>query len=418
MATAGEDRNSASEDGCPVERALIANEMMLYSEQDKILELQLKHLNESWYHGVVGRREARHILLDFNGGNCSFLVRTSQRLEGKFSISVLYEDRVYHIMIRSTPHHRTRVFYNVGLDGPFHTSLYDLVEDCRQTARITNKLFTIKLERVAPKLHTDCSWLDRETLRTHREAEECFSGEGRDGAFFVYQTDPTTDSYSISYRAGDRVQHVQILPTVVMRVRGYTFGTVFSPVMYKIVHYYMENPIQGSTILKYPMKNVNPVAPVCGMAMTSSTSPHLKFPTGSLVTKVRPHETDPQRSIGEYNGKAGSFLTSCLRILSRNEVDYLNTLTPHNAPYPKWGDGLITFLKSQRTSSDSFKFNAQSNKFQVDFKSDDKQIILSSSKQKCKLQCQSEKDFSVWQDFLTFPSTNTSTNDKQKCSIA
>ncbi len=37
MATAGEDRNSASEDGCPVERALIANEMMLYSEQDKVL---------------------------------------------------------------------------------------------------------------------------------------------------------------------------------------------------------------------------------------------------------------------------------------------------------------------------------------------------------------------------------------------
>ncbi len=37
MATAGDDRNSASEDGCPVERALIANEMMLYSEQDKVL---------------------------------------------------------------------------------------------------------------------------------------------------------------------------------------------------------------------------------------------------------------------------------------------------------------------------------------------------------------------------------------------
>ena len=50
------------------------------------------------------------------------------------------------------------------------------------------------------QLPTDCSWLDRETLRTHREAEECFSGEQRDGAFFVYQTDPSTDSYSISYR--------------------------------------------------------------------------------------------------------------------------------------------------------------------------------------------------------------------------
>ncbi len=58
-------------------------------------------------------------------------------------------------------------------------------------------------------------------------------------------------------RAGGRVQHVQILPTVVMGVKGYTFGNVFSPVVYKIVHYYMENLIQGSTVLKYPMGNVN-----------------------------------------------------------------------------------------------------------------------------------------------------------------
>ncbi|XP_064388196.1 uncharacterized protein LOC135336354 isoform X2 [Halichondria panicea] len=392
--------------------------MMVYSEQDKrwqdcilsyyppyltvakchkvqseILELQLKHLSESWYHGVVSRREARHILLDFNGGNCSFLVRMSQQLEGKFSISVLYEGRVYHIMVRSILHHRTRVLYSVSLDGSFYTSLYDLVEDCRLTARITNDLFTIKLERVAPKLHTDCSWLDRDTLQTHREAEECFSSEGRDGTFFVYQTDPRTDSYSISYRAGDRVQHVQILPTVVRGVRGYTFGKHHSQVSHEKCE----------------------LAPMCGMAMTSSSSPHLEFPTGGLVTNVRPHKTNPQRSIGEYNGKAGSFLTSCLRILSRNEVDYLNTLTLHNDPYPKWSDGPLKLLDSKRTLSDSFKFDAQSNKFQVDFKSDNKQ---SSSKQKCKLQCQSEKDFSVWQDLLAFSSTNASTNDGQKSAVS
>ncbi len=38
MATAREDRNSTSEPpGCPLERALIANEMRVYSEQDKVL---------------------------------------------------------------------------------------------------------------------------------------------------------------------------------------------------------------------------------------------------------------------------------------------------------------------------------------------------------------------------------------------
>ncbi len=38
MATAREDRNSTSEPpGFPLERALIANEMRVYSEQDKVL---------------------------------------------------------------------------------------------------------------------------------------------------------------------------------------------------------------------------------------------------------------------------------------------------------------------------------------------------------------------------------------------
>ncbi len=52
----------------------------------------------------------------------------------------------------STTGLETRVLYSVSLDGSFYTSLYDLVEDCRLTARITNDLFTIKLERVAPKV--------------------------------------------------------------------------------------------------------------------------------------------------------------------------------------------------------------------------------------------------------------------------
>ncbi len=68
-----------------------------------------------------------------------------------------YNGHVIHVMIRSTPHHRTRVLYNVSLDGPFYTSLYELVEDFRQTARITNDLFTVKLGRVPCKVSHETS---------------------------------------------------------------------------------------------------------------------------------------------------------------------------------------------------------------------------------------------------------------------
>ena len=34
---------------------------------------------------------------------------------------------------------------------------------------------------------------------------------------------------------------------------GYTLNNVTSHVLYKIIHYFMENPINGSTVLKYPV---------------------------------------------------------------------------------------------------------------------------------------------------------------------
>lgn len=41
----------------------------------------------SWYHGDLTRREAKCILMDYDGGNGSFLVRASESYHGKFAIS-------------------------------------------------------------------------------------------------------------------------------------------------------------------------------------------------------------------------------------------------------------------------------------------------------------------------------------------
>jgi len=35
---------------------------------------------------------------------------------------------------------------------------------------------------------------------------------------------------------------------------GYTLNNVNSPVLYKLIHYFMENPINGSTVLKFPVE--------------------------------------------------------------------------------------------------------------------------------------------------------------------
>lgn len=34
---------------------------------------------------------------------------------------------------------------------------------------------------------------------------------------------------------------------------GYTLNNVTSQVLYKVIHYFMENPINGKTVLRYPI---------------------------------------------------------------------------------------------------------------------------------------------------------------------
>ena len=38
---------------------------------------------------------------------------------------------------------------------------------------------------------------------------------------------------------------------------GYTLNNVSSTVLYKIIHYFMENPINEKTVLKYPVSDID-----------------------------------------------------------------------------------------------------------------------------------------------------------------
>ncbi|CAF1065945.1 unnamed protein product, partial [Didymodactylos carnosus] len=56
----------------------------------------------SWFHGKVSRCEAEYLLTQ--GINGSFLVRDSETVPGQLSISVRYEERIYHYRINKDEH--------------------------------------------------------------------------------------------------------------------------------------------------------------------------------------------------------------------------------------------------------------------------------------------------------------------------
>ena len=59
-------------------------------------------------------------------------------------------------------------------------------------------------------------------------------------------------SLSLTHRSNGSILHNLIVASQHPNV-GYTLNNVTSHVLYKIIHYFMENPINGSTVLKYPV---------------------------------------------------------------------------------------------------------------------------------------------------------------------
>ena len=76
--------------------------------------------------------------------------------------------------------------------------------------------------------------------------------EHREGAFFVYKTNSPVVPYTLLVQVDGSVQEHLIISTQ-RPTPAFTLNGVSAPVLYKLIHYFMENPIVGSTVLKYPV---------------------------------------------------------------------------------------------------------------------------------------------------------------------
>ena len=76
--------------------------------------------------------------------------------------------------------------------------------------------------------------------------------EHREGAFFVYKTASPVVPYALLVQVDGSTQEHLIISTQ-RPTPSFTLNGISCPVLYKLIHYYMENPIVGSTVLKYPV---------------------------------------------------------------------------------------------------------------------------------------------------------------------
>ena len=74
--------------------------------------------------------------------------------------------------------------------------------------------------------------------------------EHREGAFFVHKTLSVIVPYVLLVRSGGTV-HEHLIVSAQRPAPAFTLNGITAPVLYKLVHYFMENPIMDSTVLKY-----------------------------------------------------------------------------------------------------------------------------------------------------------------------
>lgn len=76
--------------------------------------------------------------------------------------------------------------------------------------------------------------------------------EHREGAFFVYKTTSPVVPYALLVQIDGSTQEHLIVSTQ-RPSPAFSLNGVSAPVLYKLIHYFMENPLVGSTVLKYPV---------------------------------------------------------------------------------------------------------------------------------------------------------------------
>jgi hypothetical protein len=287
----------------------------------EVNEAQLRHLKAAWYHGNLTRREARCILSDFDAGNGSFLVRASESYQGKFAISFVHESRTKHVVVESKKDPVAGIMYNITPNGPYFTTLHDVIEEAKKSPIIQNHMFDIVLTKSPPKINM--KWMHQQQ-KTVSQAHKLLSRDHRDGAFLVYRTNSEDVPYKLSYRSGSDIYHEDIIATQRPNV-GYMLHAVVAPVLYKVVHYFMENPIRDSTVLRYPIEELESDYSNNAVAIhdyDGSSENGLNFSVGSLITNVIPKTKDWY--IGDFHGNRKRWCpANKVRLLSKEEWSYV-----------------------------------------------------------------------------------------------
>lgn len=123
------------------------------NKENDTVNKKVLHLTQPWYHGNIDRARAERLLVDYNRGNGSFLVRPCSSFENGYSLTFWWKGHVKHIHIKQKLHPdegSTRYF----VVKQSFDSLYCFIENYRYNPLKTDKLQLTLREPIGKQVFT------------------------------------------------------------------------------------------------------------------------------------------------------------------------------------------------------------------------------------------------------------------------
>lgn len=233
MYYAENDHNSEEDDDNEAERQ---NNL---AQRDGLIGNEELHLDEKWFHGKLagGRREAEALLQRYSYlGDGTFLVRDSDTFVGDYSLSFWRKGKVNHCRIKSNPD-RNGTKYHLIESVTFDT-LYGLITHY-QSHQLRSQEFSIYLTEPVPQpnSHESKDWYHQNMTRA--QAEDMLKRLRYDGAFLVRPSEKEENSFSISFRAENKIKHCRIKH----EGRLYIIGNTHYESLVDLISFYEKHPL-------------------------------------------------------------------------------------------------------------------------------------------------------------------------------
>ncbi|XGW10711.1 hypothetical protein V3C99_012318, partial [Haemonchus contortus] len=248
-----------------------------------------QHITEEWFHGHCERDEAKERILQHKAkGNGLFMVRDSNLFIGDYSLTILHDEKVHHVRIKTRIVDKEKKYY--FMENKICDTLYELVSYYTRNYLTTptfKMILTTPCPQPQPHLNQPWFWPTADKAK----AEALLSQVPEDGAFLLRYSTTDKSVFVLSIRVDGEIWHYRL------KRDGRIFvvnQTVFEN-LNQIVEYFRTREFVRGISLRRPVGDHDTNLGIAQLEIAQGSYQELS----QLEEKVMARALRPYRGVGE-----------------------------------------------------------------------------------------------------------------------